>query len=89
VDVLQVCVTFDNLYEYYDKRVYELKDHDSSNHQDAYLKIREWDYNSDGRIPLGVLYRKTAPVFDDKFNIRDKLYDRAGRIKDYLKANRM
>src|SRR3990167_9426025 len=27
VDVLQVCVTYYNMYEYYDKRVYELKDH--------------------------------------------------------------
>src|SRR3990167_2534707 len=28
VDVLQVCVTYFNMYEYYDKRVYEVKGHD-------------------------------------------------------------
>jgi 2-oxoglutarate ferredoxin oxidoreductase subunit beta len=68
VDVLQVCVTYNNLYEYYDKRVYELTDHDSSNRQDALSKIREWDYNSDGKIPLGVLYRKNEHTFDEYFN---------------------
>lgn len=30
VDVLQVCVTYFNMYEYYDKRVYELKDHNTA-----------------------------------------------------------
>ena len=35
VDVLQVCVTFDNLYEFYDKRVYELQDHKPWERQEA------------------------------------------------------
>lgn len=87
VDVLQVCVTYNNLYEYYDKRVYELTDHDSSNHQDALVKIREWDYNSDGRIPLGILYRKEAATFDERFKAEDKTLDRAAKIKDYIQRS--
>lgn len=87
VDVLQVCVTYNNLYEYYDKRVYELKDHDSSNHQDALIKIREWDYNNDSKIPLGILYRKEAPVFDEQFKTEDKAFDRSAKIRDYLLKN--
>jgi len=58
VDVLQVCVTYYNMYEYYDKRVYELKDHDPADHNKAMAKIREWDYNSDSPIALGVFYKR-------------------------------
>ena len=67
VDVLQVCVTYYNMYEYYDKRVYELEGHDPSNYNQALNKIREWDYNRDSRIALGVLYRKDAPTFEGQF----------------------
>jgi 2-oxoglutarate ferredoxin oxidoreductase subunit beta len=30
-------------------------------------KIREWDYNSDAPIGLGVLYKKDAPTFESTF----------------------
>lgn len=58
VDVLQVCVTYYNMYEYYDKRVYELEGHDPGDYNKALTKIREWDYNNDSRIALGVFYKK-------------------------------
>ncbi|MDP3791125.1 MAG: thiamine pyrophosphate-dependent enzyme [Candidatus Omnitrophota bacterium] len=87
VDVLQVCVTYSNLYEYYEKRVYELKDHDSSNYQDSLIKIREWDYNNDGKIPLGIIYKKEKPTFDEQFGIETKTFDRCAKIKEYLKNN--
>lgn len=67
VDVLQVCVTYYDMYDYYDKRVYELKDHDPYNYDQALNKIREWDYNKDANIPLGIFYKKDAPVFEDSF----------------------
>ena len=67
VDVLQVCVTYYNMYEYYDKRVYELKDHDIFDYKKAMNKIREWDYNNDAPIGLGVFYKKDAPVFGEGF----------------------
>lgn len=66
VDVLQTCVTFYNMYEYYDKRVYELKDHDASSFDAAMAKIREWDYNKDSPIALGVFYKKESPAYDGK-----------------------
>lgn len=87
VDVLQVCVTYDNLYEYYGKRVYELTDHDSSNRQDALEKIREWDYNNDSKIPLGILYRRDTETFDERFAAEDKKIDRESKIKEYLERN--
>jgi len=66
VDVLQVCATFFNLYDYYNKKVYELKEHDPTDYGQVSAKIKEWDYNSDAPIALGVLYRKLAPTFEGK-----------------------
>ncbi len=67
IDVLQVCVTYNNLYEYYAKRVYELQNHDVNDPIAASTRIREWDYNSDASIALGVFYRKEAETFEEKF----------------------
>ena len=67
VETLQVCVTFDNLYDYYNQRVYELKDHDRENRAAALAKLREWDYNSDAPIALGAFYRQTLPAYEDLF----------------------
>jgi len=86
VDVLQVCVTFDNLYEYYDKRVYELKDHDPSDEAAAGARIREWDYNNDAKIPLGIIYKRESETFDDRFKAEAKVVDRDAKIREYLKG---
>lgn len=58
VDVLQVCMTFNNLYEYYNDRVVEVQDNDASSHAEALGRIREWVYGGDGRIGLGIFYRE-------------------------------
>ncbi len=64
VDVLQVCVTFYNMYMDYNKRVYQLENHDPSDYEAALRKIGEWDYNSQAPIALGALYRCQKPVFE-------------------------
>jgi len=68
VDVLQVCVTYFNMYEYYDKRAYELKEHNPHDFNQALSKIREWDYNSDKPIALGVFYKKESPTYEESFS---------------------
>jgi len=82
VDVLQVCVTFFNMYDYYNSMVYELKDHDPGNYDEALKKIKEWDYNSDSRIPLGVFYKKENPVFE--YALNNKKTDMDTKIKELL-----
>lgn len=67
VDVLQVCVTFFNMYEYYNKTVYELKGHNPDDYGQALKKIREWDYNKNAPIGLGLFYKKSAPSFEENF----------------------
>ncbi len=90
VDVLQVCVTYFNMYEYYDKRVYELKDHNPGDFNRAMDKIREWDYNSDSPIALGAFYKKEAPTFEESFYPGEPRMQAAGidlKIKELLKAS--
>ena len=45
MDVLQVCATFFNVYDYYNQRVYDLKDHDPADFDKACARVREWEWN--------------------------------------------
>ena len=85
VDVLQVCVTYFNMYEYYDKRVYELTNHRISDYQQALTKIREWDYNNDLQIGLGVFYKKDSSTFEENFITKRVKIDRDLKIRKLLK----
>ncbi|MDP3730062.1 MAG: thiamine pyrophosphate-dependent enzyme [Candidatus Omnitrophota bacterium] len=87
IDVLQVCVTYNNLYEYYEKKVYELKDHDPADRTAALAKIREWNYNNDNKISLGVLYKIGAPTFDENFKMENKTFDPSTKAQDRSRAN--
>jgi len=71
VDVLQVCVTYFNMYEYYDKHVYELTGHDRQDYHQALGKIREWGYNQEAPIALGAFYEKELPTFEERFLIKN------------------
>lgn len=85
VDVLQVCVTYYNMYEYYDKRAYELKDHNPEDFDAAMKKIREWDYNTDSPIALGLLYKKNAPTMEERSGGFEKEgLDRNSKIKKIM-----
>ncbi len=81
VDVLQVCVTFFNMYDYYNERVYELQGHDPSDIKSAADKLTEWDYNSDGKIPLGIFLKQEKPSFEKLLAVPKKNRPSA---KDYL-----
>jgi len=86
VDVLQVCVTYFNKYESYNKRVYEVKDNDSGSFEEALRIIRSWNYD-DGEtpIPLGRFYQKAASRFDEAFIGRPPVIeDREAKILNVL-----
>jgi 2-oxoglutarate ferredoxin oxidoreductase subunit beta len=68
VDVLQVCVTFRNMYASYNGRVYQLEGHDPRDEAAALIKIREWDYASDGPISLGTMLVRDRPIFGAGFH---------------------
>jgi len=66
LDILQPCVSFNhvNTYDWFKKRVYRLdadKNYDPSNKLAAFKKAQEWDE----RIPIGIIYRKQRPTYED------------------------
>jgi 2-oxoglutarate ferredoxin oxidoreductase subunit beta len=65
VDILQICATYNDLSRYYDERVYPWPGEEAGDRQAAWKKATEWDYSADARIGLGVMYRRTAPTFED------------------------
>jgi 2-oxoglutarate ferredoxin oxidoreductase subunit beta len=72
VDILQPCYTFFNTCEFYNEHVYETS-HDYTDLGSAKEKIVEWDYNSGGRIPIGILYKKEEDTFDSLILVENKL----------------
>lgn len=88
VDVLQVCVTYNNLYESYNKRVYEVKGNDIGNFDDAMKIIRSWNYNGGGEapIPIGKFYDVDLPRFDQMFpGYEPHSVDRDSELNEMLK----
>lgn len=64
VDILQPCVTFNrkNTYQWYGKMVSRVPDgHDATDRMKAFALALEWEE----RIPIGVLYRRERPTFED------------------------
>lgn len=65
IDVLQPCVTFNNTYEYFSKRVYKLEDiktHNPTNRLKAYEKAHEWGE----KIPIGVFYKEHKKTYEEE-----------------------
>ena len=84
VDILQICATFFPVTEYYTSRVFSLEGHDPHDRAAAVVRVREWDYASDGPIPLGLFYESAAPVFG---GMNAPLMDagtRRERIREFL-----
>jgi 2-oxoglutarate/2-oxoacid ferredoxin oxidoreductase subunit beta len=87
LDVLQVCVTYNNLYSFYNDRVYEIEDNDPNDFDEALKAIKSWDYsnNADAKIPIGTFYEKDMPRFDESFVRYESMdLDRGSKIKEFL-----
>ncbi|MCQ8894792.1 MAG: thiamine pyrophosphate-dependent enzyme [Methanolinea sp.] len=67
IDVLQVCASYFNLSDVYDRHVYELGEgHREDNFSGAFEKAREWDYNSESPISIGIFYRTLRPTLEER-----------------------
>jgi len=66
IDIMQPCVSFNpvNTFGWYKKRIYDLAedDYDPTDLEAALSMARKWG----DRIPIGVLYEKTAPSYTDR-----------------------
>ena len=69
IDILQICATYNDMSSHYDARIYDWDETDTGDYTAAYGKAREWDYNNDARIGLGVMYRHDAPVFEEGYPV--------------------
>ncbi|OPY49570.1 MAG: 2-oxoglutarate synthase subunit KorB [Methanosaeta sp. PtaU1.Bin112] len=89
VDVLQVCVSYNNLYDSYNKWTYAVQGNNTSDFDEAQKIIRSWNYDrSDAPIPLGKFYQIDKERFDQSFKslgqYQPDYAQRERRIKDLL-----
>jgi len=88
VDVLQVCVSFNNLYADYNENVKEVETTNTADIEEARNVIRSWDYRSSaGPIPIGEFYKTDRPVFEDNFlKFKVQKVDREEKFKAILES---
>jgi len=87
IDILQPCVTFNkiNTYEWYRQRVYKLpEDYDPSDRLEAFKKALEWGE----RIPIGIIYKKERPIFEEQIPVLKEGPLVARRPRTSLSINR-
>jgi len=69
IDVLQPCLSFYDLFDFYREHVYELEsvDHDPSDFSRAIEVAREWNYEGedDARIAIGIFYETRKPTYEE------------------------
>ena len=87
IDVLQICASFFNMTDYYQSRVYDLAGYDRGDFGMACAKAREWDYNRDAPIALGLFYTQILPAFNDRYPVTDLTgEERMHRIRGIFEA---
>jgi len=73
IDILQPCVSFNhkNTYQWYRERVYKLEEegYDPSDKLAAFAKAQEWG----DHIPIGLIYRKERPVYEEQLPALKKM----------------
>jgi 2-oxoglutarate ferredoxin oxidoreductase subunit beta len=86
VDVLQVCVSYFNLYEAYNKMTYEIQGNNTGSFEEAQKIIRSWNYDSlEKPIPLGKFYEIEALRLDQAFlEFKPNLAERDAKIAALL-----
>jgi 2-oxoglutarate ferredoxin oxidoreductase subunit beta len=86
VDVLQVCVSYFNMYESYNKMTYEIQGNNTGSFEEAQKIIRSWNYDSlEKPIPLGKFYEIDALRLDQAYlEFKPDLAGRDAKIKATL-----
>jgi len=66
IEVMQPCVSFFNNIQFLNERCYEATNEDLESKEKALDLIKEWNYNEEGRIPLGIFYKKEKSNFEEE-----------------------
>ena len=89
VDILQICATYFDIHDVYDRYVYELSGHDPRNPAKAMERILEWDYNNPAPIALGTFFERDIPTFEGRFPRQPAIpTDRMRKIRGLLDGYR-
>lgn len=89
IDILQICATYFDTHDIYDRYVYELTDHDMNSYWESLKRAGEWDYNTEGRIPLGIFYQKRERTFDERFSRKKiSINERLERLRQIVEEHR-
>jgi len=67
LEILQPCPSFFNTINDYNERTYEITNNADSKDKALEL-ISEWNYNGEGKIPLGVFYKKDRYNYEEAIN---------------------
>lgn len=90
IDTLQVCITFNNLYEAYNNFVVETDAVDPQNPEEAMKIIGAWDYETtESPIAIGKFFEIQKPCFEDRFvpfkPLKPETENRTAMVADLLK----
>ncbi|MCK9445873.1 thiamine pyrophosphate-dependent enzyme [bacterium] len=58
IEVMQPCVSFFNNINFLNEKVYEAVNLELTSREKALTLIKEWNYGEEGKIPLGIFYKK-------------------------------
>jgi len=75
IEVMQPCVSFFNNIQFLNEKVYEAVNPELGSREKALTLIKEWNYNGEGKIPLGIFYKKDRLPFEEEMNkhlVKDK-----------------
>jgi 2-oxoglutarate/2-oxoacid ferredoxin oxidoreductase subunit beta len=75
IEVMQPCVSFYNNIQFLNEKVYEAVNPELDSREKALALIKEWNYNGEGKIPLGILFKKDRTPFEEEMNkhlVKDK-----------------
>jgi len=66
IEVLQPCPSFFNSMELYNKSSYEAVNSELESKEKAMQLIKEWNYNGETKIPLGLFYKKDRMYYEEE-----------------------
>jgi len=64
IDVVEPCISFFNASEYIRNNTYKME-HDPSDLTKAWEKAGEWNYTTEGKIPIGIFYKVEKPTYEE------------------------
>lgn len=86
VEVMQPCITFFNNIQFLNEKVYETTNSELDSREKALALIKEWNYNEEGKIPLGILFKKDRASYEEEMS-RHLVKDKKAEIEECLQTH--